>query len=128
MGEEFGTRRGLKLGDSSEFRNFWTNSALYESEILFPCYSSLMVEKRVLQTFLLEAKPTKPDHGNQFGDVGAKMMVLGNTRIFILSLLGMEIWRPFERKCDVMPIRKSYKLRGAQKNESISLWDFTRSA
>ncbi|GBN26210.1 hypothetical protein AVEN_76595-1 [Araneus ventricosus] len=38
-----------------------------------------------------------------------------NARVIVLSLLGMEILRNFEKiLCDVMPCRKSYKYRGAQ--------------
>ncbi|GBM97241.1 hypothetical protein AVEN_254928-1 [Araneus ventricosus] len=100
-------------------------SYFYESEIPFACYVSLMEGKRVLQKFLLEAKPMNPD-------LGDKMKLLENARIMALSKsnygsikcknYGTEIWKTFERILyDVMPCRRSYKYRVAQTSESISL-------
>ncbi|GBM48805.1 hypothetical protein AVEN_18746-1 [Araneus ventricosus] len=61
-----------------------------------------MAGKRFLQRFSLEVKAMSPGRDD-------KLKLLENARIMILSILGTEIWRTFERiLCDVMPCRKSY--------------------
>ncbi|GBL74086.1 hypothetical protein AVEN_230986-1 [Araneus ventricosus] len=46
----------------------------------------------VLASYEGQIKPTRPDHGDHFGD---KIKVLKNTRNFSLSLLGAKIFRMY---------------------------------
>ncbi|GBN82459.1 hypothetical protein AVEN_130695-1 [Araneus ventricosus] len=80
-----------------------------------------MAGKKVLQRF-----GGKADLDDHFGDFGNKIKLPENTRIMALYLLGIEIWRTCERiLCDDTPYRKSYKYRGPQTSESISLSDLS---
>ncbi|GBM06460.1 hypothetical protein AVEN_58307-1 [Araneus ventricosus] len=81
----------------------------------FPCNVDLVVGKRVLQRFVLGAKPMATDLDDKFDAFGDKMKVLENTRIITLSLLGTEIWRSFWKSpCDAMPCRKAINTEEAQ--------------